>query len=54
MRPAAGLEDMDDAELIDGLERVIVSILKDHVPGVASGIGAIAETRVPGAGEACE
>jgi AcrR family transcriptional regulator len=54
MRPAAGLEDMDDAELIDGLERVIVSILKDHVPGVASGIGAIAETRVPGVGEACE
>jgi AcrR family transcriptional regulator len=35
MRPAAGLEDMDDAELVDGLERVIVGILRDHVPGVA-------------------
>jgi AcrR family transcriptional regulator len=37
MRPAAGLEDMDDAELTDGLERVILSILKDHVPGVTGG-----------------
>jgi AcrR family transcriptional regulator len=34
-RPAPGLEDMDDAELVDGLERVIVGILRDHVPGVA-------------------
>lgn len=34
MRPAAGLKDMDEAELVDGLERVILSILKDHVPGV--------------------
>jgi AcrR family transcriptional regulator len=34
MRPAAGLQDMDEAELVDGLERVILSILKDHVPGV--------------------
>jgi len=40
MRPAAGLEDMDDAELVDGLERVILGILKDHVPGVASGTAA--------------
>jgi TetR/AcrR family transcriptional regulator, repressor for neighboring sulfatase len=35
MRPAAGLAHMDEAELVDGLERVILSILKDHVPGVA-------------------
>jgi len=34
MRPAAGLQRMDEAELVDGLERVILSILKDHVPGV--------------------
>ena len=33
MRPAAGLQDMDEAELVEGLERVILSILKDHVPG---------------------
>jgi hypothetical protein len=25
---------MDEAELADGLERVILSILRDHVPGV--------------------
>jgi AcrR family transcriptional regulator len=36
MRPAAGLTDMDDAELADGLERVLLSVLSDHVPGVAS------------------
>lgn len=35
MRPAAGLQDMDDAELISGLERVILSILRDQIPGVA-------------------
>jgi AcrR family transcriptional regulator len=34
LRPAAGLEDMDDEELVDGIERVILSILRDHVPGV--------------------
>jgi AcrR family transcriptional regulator len=50
MRPAAGLEDMDDAELADGLERVILSILKDHVPGVASGLAA--DTSGPAAGRA--
>ena len=33
MRPAAGLEDLGDAELSDGLERVILGILRDHVPG---------------------
>lgn len=33
MRPAAGVQDMDEAELVEGLERVILSILKDHVPG---------------------
>jgi AcrR family transcriptional regulator len=54
MRPAAGLEDMDDAQLIEGLERVILSILKDHVPGVASGIAATAETGVPEAEQARE
>jgi AcrR family transcriptional regulator len=54
MRPAAGLEDMDDAELTDGLERVILSILKDHVPGVADEIGAAAEAGVPEAGGARE
>jgi HAMP domain-containing protein len=26
---------MDEAELVDGLERVILGILRDHVPGVA-------------------
>lgn len=35
MRPAAGLQGMDDAELAGGLERVILGILRDHVPGVA-------------------
>jgi len=33
VRPAAGLQDMDEAQLVEGLERVILSILKDHVPG---------------------
>jgi AcrR family transcriptional regulator len=40
MRRAAGLEEMDDAELVDGLERVILGTLKDHVPGMASGTAA--------------
>jgi AcrR family transcriptional regulator len=35
MRPAAGLEDLDDAELVNGLERVILGILRDHVAGAA-------------------
>jgi AcrR family transcriptional regulator len=34
IRPAAGLQDMDDAELIDGLERVVLGILRENVPGV--------------------
>lgn len=34
VRPAAGLADMDDAELLDGIERVILGILRDGVPGV--------------------
>ena len=34
VRPAAGLQDMDDAELIDGIERVVLGILRDNVPGV--------------------
>lgn len=36
LRPAWGLENTDDAEIGDGLERVILSILRGHVPGVAS------------------
>ena len=36
LRPAWGLANMDDAEIADGLERVILSILRDHVPGAAS------------------
>jgi AcrR family transcriptional regulator len=47
MRPAAGLEDMDEAALADGLERVILSMLKDHVPGVATGVAATASTGGP-------
>jgi AcrR family transcriptional regulator len=43
MRPAAGLEGMDDAELVDGLERVILGILRDHVPGVARDVAPTAE-----------
>jgi TetR/AcrR family transcriptional regulator, repressor for neighboring sulfatase len=35
MRPAAGIEGMDDAAVLDGLERVVLGILKDHVPGAA-------------------
>jgi hypothetical protein len=35
MRPAAGLEDLDDAEIVNGLERVILGILRDHVAGAA-------------------
>jgi AcrR family transcriptional regulator len=36
VRPAAGLQDMDDAELIDGLERVVLGILRENVPGAAT------------------
>jgi AcrR family transcriptional regulator len=35
LRPAWGLANMDDAEIANGLERVILSILRDHVPGAA-------------------
>jgi hypothetical protein len=34
MRPSAGLQDMDEAELVDRLEQVILGILRDHVSGV--------------------
>jgi AcrR family transcriptional regulator len=34
LRPAAGLRNMDDAELLDGIERVVLGILRDGVPGV--------------------
>jgi AcrR family transcriptional regulator len=43
LRPAWGLEDMDDDEVATGLERVILSILKDHVPGVARDVASAAE-----------
>ena len=43
LRPAWGLEDMDDDEVATGLERVILSILKDHVPGVARDAASAAE-----------
>jgi len=33
LRPAWRLEDVDDAEMTDALERVILSIFRDHVPG---------------------
>jgi AcrR family transcriptional regulator len=36
LRAAWGLENTDDAEIGDALERVILSIFRDHVPGVAS------------------
>lgn len=32
--PASGIRDMDEAEAIDGLERVILGILKDNLPGL--------------------
>jgi len=32
--PAAGIPDMDEAEAIDGLERVMLGILKSHLPGL--------------------
>jgi TetR/AcrR family transcriptional regulator, repressor for neighboring sulfatase len=32
--PAAGLEDMEEGEAIDGLERVILGILKINLPGL--------------------
>ena len=35
--PAAGIHDMDAAEAIDGLERVILGILRDNLPGLDSG-----------------
>ena len=34
VRPAAGLQDMDDAELLDGFERVVLGILRDNLPGL--------------------
>ena len=37
LRPAAGLAGMDDAELLDGIERVILGILKEDVPGLDPG-----------------
>lgn len=35
LRPAAGLGDMDDDELLDGIEQVVLGILRHGVPGVA-------------------
>ena len=37
VRPAAGIADMDDAEVEAGLERVVRGILRDHVPGLNGG-----------------
>jgi AcrR family transcriptional regulator len=45
LRPAWGLEELDDNEVAAGLERVILSILKDHVPGVASEAASAADVR---------
>jgi len=35
--PAAGIRDMDEAAAIDGLERVMLSILRANVPGLDRG-----------------
>ena len=37
VRPAAGLGDMDDAELLDGIERVVLGILRENVAGLERG-----------------
>lgn len=37
VRPAAGLGDMEDAELLDGIERVVLGILREDVAGVERG-----------------
>ena len=34
VRPAAALQDTDDAELLDGIERVVLGILEVNVPGL--------------------
>lgn len=36
VRSAVGLQDVDEAELIDGLDRVMRGILSENVPGVAT------------------
>jgi AcrR family transcriptional regulator len=35
--PAAGLPDMDEEAIVDGLERVILGILARNIPGVGAG-----------------
>jgi len=35
--PAAGIRDMDEAEAMDGLERVMLGILRYNLPGLGSG-----------------
>jgi AcrR family transcriptional regulator len=40
VRPAAGLDDVDDNELIDGLDRVIRGILSANVPGLEGDVPA--------------
>ena len=37
IRPATGLEDMDDAELIDQLVQLTRAMLKENVPGAGAG-----------------
>jgi AcrR family transcriptional regulator len=43
LRPAWGLEELDDEEVAAGLERVVLSILEDHVPGVAREVAPAAD-----------
>jgi TetR/AcrR family transcriptional regulator, repressor for neighboring sulfatase len=43
LRPVWGLDEMDDDEVAAGLERVILGILKDHVPGVDQEVSSAAE-----------
>jgi len=38
--PAAGIRGMDEAEALDGLERVMLGILRDNLPGLDSGASA--------------
>ena len=38
--PAAGIRDLDEAEVLAGLERVILGILRDNLPGLDSGASA--------------
>jgi AcrR family transcriptional regulator len=39
--PAAGIRDLDEAEALDGLERVMLGILRRNLPGLDSGASAV-------------